>query len=329
MKRTLRGLTSLLLVACLSSLSGCGGGGEEMPDGQALPTSYEMVASARSLDVAVDGEGWFVLQTKDGRQRSFSRFGRLDLDHEGQLIHADGSLVLGRISESDVDVAPIPKASFTMPARVTTQVSLEGNLDARVSVASVPFDPSDPASYSFANTVAIYTPISRVLTLYFRKVSEGNSDDWVVHASLDGRMIGANLVLHFTAMGLLDAATTATLTVPLVDGVVPYRLRISLGGMSQFGTTYSITDVQQDGYGPGVLDGGEVDLKGRLKLSYSNGQRMYGGLLVLARFTVADRLRRIGDSSWVCDAECAPPIMGFPGSALLGQLRSNELNSVY
>lgn len=325
----LRLLTSLLLVGTLSSLSGCGGAADEAQDGRALPTAYDMVETYRALDVAIDGDGLFVLQDKGAGQRSYSRLGQFDLDPEGQLIHADGSTVLGSASDSDPTPVPLARAPFSMAARLTTRVALEGSLDARVPVASDPFAPGNWVSYNNTTSATIYVPISSALTLFFRNTSNGDAATWSVRASLDGRVSNAELVLRFNAVGLLEMGAPSVLFVPADDADRRQVIEVDLRGMRLLQSPFSVTNLVKDGYGRGVLRFAAVEPDGRLMLHYDNGQYAAGGRLLLARFTVADLLHRLGKGSWLCDMGCAQPLTGAPGSALLGRIRSGALNTAY
>ena len=53
-----------------------------------------LTETGRNFDVAIRGEGWIAVQGKDGRE-AYTRAGSLRLDAKGQLMTADGWLVLG------------------------------------------------------------------------------------------------------------------------------------------------------------------------------------------------------------------------------------------
>lgn len=70
----------------------------DMREGSFAPTG-------RSLDLAIDGPGFFAVETEHGER--YSRNGHFQLDGERRLVTSDGSLVLGEdgpitISEGDV-----------------------------------------------------------------------------------------------------------------------------------------------------------------------------------------------------------------------------------
>lgn len=68
----------------------------DMADVEAVMTNYsqgELRATNNSLDVAIDGKGFFAVQTPDGER--YTRNGNFKLLENGQLVTADGHPVLG------------------------------------------------------------------------------------------------------------------------------------------------------------------------------------------------------------------------------------------
>lgn len=53
-----------------------------------------VISTARELDVAINGEGWFAVQAADGSE-AYSRAGDLQIDSLGRLTNGAGHMVLG------------------------------------------------------------------------------------------------------------------------------------------------------------------------------------------------------------------------------------------
>ena len=53
-----------------------------------------MLSTGRDLDIAIEGEGWFAVQAKDGSE-AYTRSGHLSLTETGALETNNGELVLG------------------------------------------------------------------------------------------------------------------------------------------------------------------------------------------------------------------------------------------
>ncbi len=65
--------------------------------------------TGRDLDVAIDGEGWFAVQTPEGE--AYTRAGSLRRDRDGMLVTAKGHLVLS-VDGQPIDLADSGRISF-------------------------------------------------------------------------------------------------------------------------------------------------------------------------------------------------------------------------
>ncbi|MBC7123583.1 MAG: flagellar hook-basal body complex protein, partial [Pseudothermotoga sp.] len=96
--------------------------------------------TGRKLDLAIQGDGFFVLS--DGRGYYYTRAGALDVDMNGTLIHASTGLKVqgwravqdpatgSRYVDTNQPIGDIViSAGMTMPARATTAARIEGNLN--------------------------------------------------------------------------------------------------------------------------------------------------------------------------------------------------------
>ena len=91
-------------------------------------------------DVAIDGDGFLVLQTADGTQ-VYTRDGALGLDENNTLVSADGHFVRGFAADDAGQITPGTLSNLVVPlgtqsqARATTAAVMEGNLDAAATPA--------------------------------------------------------------------------------------------------------------------------------------------------------------------------------------------------
>lgn len=363
----------VLLAILLAGLTACGGGGGASKDddsaaAEALPTSTETRQTGRPLDLALAGEGAFILGDPDSGERLYSRLGRFDIDADGWLIHAEGGRAQGAPPSNEpiaahpddaradameptgvpasaaIEAAPLVAVRAMAPA-ATTRLTLVANLDGRsLAAEGGPFDPDDSRTYNFATTFALHDAEGRSarLTAFFRcnerAIGYGAESHWEVHWQVGGvQLPSPPIVLRFDSSGrpVRDAAAERRLEVPVVtmdDGTAFGPLAsvaLELDEVSNYGSLFSVYQSETDGHGPGTLQAAQIDAEGMLWLDYDNGQRRQGGQLLLAKFTVADRLHRRGDSAWVCGADCGAPIVDRPGRQLLGGLVPGALNTVY
>lgn len=91
-------------------------------------------------DVAVDGDGFFVLQTAANTQ-VYTRDGAFGLDEDNTLVSADGHLVQGFAADDTGQIIAGTLSNLVIPlgteseARATTAAVMEGNLDAAATPA--------------------------------------------------------------------------------------------------------------------------------------------------------------------------------------------------
>lgn len=337
---------SAALASCMLSLAlpGCGGGdGSPEPvaaltAAEALPLSYQLQTSERTLDLGIEGDGLFVLQPKPGAARTYSRLGKLDLDRDGYLVHADGGRVLGVASDPAQDAATLRVTALSMKAQATRRVTQVLNLDSRSAMhdASSAFDADNPVTYDAATGVGIWfgDGSRHALTLYFRHAPTSDPQCagqpcWLVWATVDDLLARTPHVLRFDPAGANLQESSHILRLAAGVAGLPHAVEIDFTGSTEFGAPFAATDLGADGYGRGSLVAVEIEADGRLALRYDNGESTAGSQLLLARFSVVDRLQRTGTSSWTCGPECRAPRMGTPGSALLGRIRARALNVVF
>ncbi|WP_395344372.1 flagellar basal-body rod protein FlgF [Ningiella sp. W23] len=84
--------------------------------------SGAMITTDRPLDVAIQGEGWFSVQTPEGGE-AFTRNGNFTMTAEGALQDAKGNLVLG---ENGPVFLPIPIQNVTIAGDGTITTQLQG-----------------------------------------------------------------------------------------------------------------------------------------------------------------------------------------------------------
>ncbi|MFC4699951.1 flagellar basal-body rod protein FlgF [Glaciecola siphonariae] len=81
-----------------------------------------MITTDRPLDVAVQGDGWFAVQTPQGGE-AFTRNGNFTMTAEGALQDSKGNLVLG---ENGPLFLPVPVQNITIAGDGTISTRLQG-----------------------------------------------------------------------------------------------------------------------------------------------------------------------------------------------------------
>jgi flagellar basal-body rod protein FlgF len=87
--------------------------------------------TSNPLDVALDGDGFFAVQTAGGER--YTRDGNFQLDNQGQLVTANGDLVLGNagpivLQPTDHDINISPDGTITVLEGVARTDAIRGKL---------------------------------------------------------------------------------------------------------------------------------------------------------------------------------------------------------
>ncbi|WP_027849170.1 flagellar hook protein FlgE [Marinospirillum minutulum] len=154
----------------------------------------------RALDMAIEGNGYFVLSNNGVKE--YTRAGYFDLDKEGYVTNNTGKRLQGYEADLKGNVqgvmGDIRLTQTNVEPNATTRVDVELNLDSRKESLDLSgFDPRDRTTYSDANQTAIYDSlgIEHVLTQYFVKVDSDNTsagNTWATINAFDGKFYSGN-----------------------------------------------------------------------------------------------------------------------------------------
>lgn len=335
---------SSIAAIVMLALAACGGGDVDQPVGriqaQQMPVAATAVETGRALDLAIKGDGQFVWRTGSG-QTVYSREASLGLGADG-LVNRSGARLMGLAPGSGDAAALVPlTVPELMPSRATTGLSLEFNLDSRLSVTDLGFTPridfANAGTYNHATSAEAFdgNGVSVALVVYFQKRAD---DQWNVYISANGATVAGTaddpqpvVTLSFLPDGSTPSPTSTTLNVPSsvnAQGMTTQRiagLALDLSRATQYGSFFSVTDVRQDGYAAGRLVSLLVESGGGLTAEYSNGQRADRGRIMLARFAGTERFMPT-PQGWQ-QVSGAAPVITAPGLGLNGTLRTGALET--
>jgi len=320
------------------------GAGARVADVQQLFTQGALVATGVSTDLAVSGDGFFVVRgAVAGVQGEFyTRDGQLRLDGNGNLVTATGLEVQGYASigggqlSAALSSLKVPTAS--LKPNPTTQMTITANLDATAGVMT--FDVTQPGTTSnFSTSMTVYDSLGNphAVDVYFNKTSANN---WEYHVVVDGGELtggtpGTNTeigsgTLAFNPDGSLQGASVTQAIAANFDGAVQGQaIDIDFGagfnGVTQFGSPSSVSSQSQDGYGSGDLSGISVDGQGMVMGTYTNGQKIPVGQLAIAKFRSNDGLDRAGQNLWTATDRSGAAVLGTAGSGGRGAISGGAI----
>jgi flagellar hook protein FlgE len=268
------------------------GDGQDAPAGGGLDASRttldlragELQRTGRDLDLALEGEGYFVFREASGALR-YGRGGGLEFDAEGRLVgRGHGLEVMAR--QADGTLAPVRLDGLRGSApKATHEVRLSGNLSSTAGEHAI-----DP--------LPVYDRLGGVhnLRLAFTRDAGGGFERWTVRASEAGRELDT-ASLEFAGGRPLGGASTLRLSLGLAQAEAIEVDLVFGSEVTSFssGATSTLAVEGQDGHAPGTISGLSFDATGHLKIAYSNGQSAEGARLALAELRDGAAVRAVGD----------------------------------
>jgi flagellar hook protein FlgE len=289
-------------------------------------TQGAIQSTAGPLDAAIQGDGFFIVQTTSGATE-YSRGGNFVVTASGQLTTATGELLQGWTVNGGVLNTTAPVSSITVsvgsltPPVATTTTSVDLNLNAAGTTAS--------PSGSFSTSVAVYDSLgtSHIVTFDFTKTATANQWDYSVSipaADTTGPSTPVTGTLTFDTSGNLisptatDPAPVITAT-GLVDGAADLNIAWNLynagaSRITQFAQTSAISADEQNGSAAANLVNVALSDGGQIVARYSNGQQTAIAQVAMATFRNPQSLIAVGNNNYQTSAVTALPAIGLPGT---------------
>ncbi len=286
--------------------------------------------TGRSLDMALTGGGFFVVQEGNG-QMSYTRNGAFAMDANGYIVSNTGGYLQGytvngdnQLQEGSMGNLQVDSAS--LPAKATDSITFTSNLDSRSEIIPAgTFDMSDANTYNNSYTTPVYDSLGNehTMTQYFVKTGDNS---WELHTSVDGAAPGAPTAVTFDTTGKLTSATSYTVSAPAA-GANALDITVDISSLSQYGSDFVVSQNSANGYTAGDFSDIRIESNGMVYATYSNGQSLLQGQLVLANFTAPQELLQTSNTSWTQTFASGNPVYGIPGSGQFGELASGALES--
>lgn len=226
-----------------------------------------------TTDLAVQGNGFFVVSNAANSQQFLTRAGSFVPDSQGNLVNAAGYYLLGKSgrvpnfsqnSLSGMQIVNIAQVSqVPVPSTLAT---VTGNLDPSAAIVPPASLPPGPTSYSSKSSIVAYDNIGNAKTLdvYMAKTgSVAGTDTWQiqVYDSAAGTPLAGGLgTFNFdtTAAGKGKITGPSSLTVPVPNGT---SLTIDMSAMTQVASSFDFK-ANVNGSVPSGIDKVNVDTGG-------------------------------------------------------------------
>ena len=292
---------------------------------------FEFTSS--QLDLAIDGNGLFVLQ--NGAETLYTRAGAFRLDGDGFVVTESGANLQGYAADDSGQITTalgnLQITNALLAQKPTEEVVFNGNLDSRAETPSVvPFDAADPDTYNFTSTTTVYDSAGAAhqVTMYFVK-DPVTAGQYNVSVAIDDVVQPETAALLFDNNGVLDATSAQALNLASYQpaNANAQAINIDFSNVTGYGASSATSGVTQDGYAAGSLAGFEFDREGIAYATYTDGETRAVGQLALATFTNPGGLQSAGKTNFAESASSGLASIGTPDSGPRGVIRPSALES--
>ncbi|HYK88138.1 MAG TPA: flagellar hook protein FlgE [Acidobacteriota bacterium] len=300
-------------------------------------TQGSIAYTGRSGDAAINGAGFFVVETPGGGQ-GFTRAGNFSFTNIGELINSDGFRILGYgatggVIDTSGALTPIViSGSASLAPKPTTDIGINANLDSQTATGD-----------KFSTGVQFYDSLggSHLVTLTFTKTATG----WDWAATLPAVDTGGAATAPPTSVGtgsisfddkgvLVPPATAPTLTISgLADGAADMTVNFDLFDdkglprLTGFAATSAVSGTSQNGYSSGQLRGFSIDSKGIITGVFDNGVSQPLAQLALANFANVEGLQKYKGNTMVAVGSSGEPSIGVASTGGRGTISGSSLEA--
>lgn len=301
--------------------------------GSAAPVSLTITAGTNdTLSLTIDGQGPYAVTIPAGTYTSSATLAaavQTAINNNTNFSTRGISVAVTLNSSSEVVITSNSVGTLGSQGSAASAVAATGNgvanlLGTPVAVSGVDsFSATNPLTYTASTSQTVYDSLGNAhsMSLYLVKTSTPNT--WQFYTALDGGTAVGPTTLSFTSSGALATAMPLTETFALTNGATsPLTYTLDLTGTTQYGASFGVNSLTQDGFTSGRLSGISVASDGTIQGQYSNGRTRDMGRLVLASFQNPNGLQNVGGNLWRESSDSGQPITGTAGQGSLGVIQS-------
>ncbi len=291
-----------------------------------------VVSTGNATDVALQGNGFFVLQ--NGNSQIFTRDGNFNLSANGALTTQSGLPVMGYPAVGGVVNTNAPLVPITLPlgqiepAKATTAMGMTANLDSTAAVGT-----AVPTQITVYDSLGV----AHIATVTYTKAAT-NSWNYAITMPAGVAAGSANTTgtLTFNSSGTLTAPAANVPGVSftgLTDGAANLSITFDVLGASgkptitQMAAASAASGTIQDGYVSGAYRDFSVGSDGTVTANFMNGQSLAVGRIAMANVPSVAGLQLLGGGNFAATAASGTATVGVSGAAGLGTMQDAALEA--
>ncbi|MBP2447395.1 flagellar hook protein FlgE [Rhizobium leguminosarum] len=350
--------TSFSSLVLPSSGGNYNSGGVQTSVRQAVSDQGDISYTTSGTDLAISGDGFFIVQGADGTP-VLTRAGDFTKDDEGNLVNAAGFQLMGYSYDSGAPAVVVNGFDGLVPVNVnqdgltaiaSTSGIFKGNLDSNAKIA--PVAPATAPSANLATTTADTKKVSMVAydrlgnkvmyDFYFTKssvvtpppASPATAATWEVAMFRNANAaVGGTTSFPYSAGGAVGTGTltfdangkmTSTGAVTIADTVTGQSIAMDLSGFTQLGADFSGTGTPNGQAATPVKDV-TIDGDGIVYAKYEDGSTKPLYRVPLANVASPDKLTLMSGNVYSANGQSGVTVTGFPQTNGLGTIKSGAL----
>jgi flagellar hook protein FlgE len=293
--------------------------GSQIDSSSVRSQAGDLRQTGNDTDLAITGNGYFVLQNKDG-EMFYTRAGQFKFNENNQLID---SATEYNVMAVDANGA-LRKLDITedklLPPEATSNVKLQGNLD------------PNKVTPSEVNDLGVFDAKGErhALKLQFTKTAAPAVNTWDVVVKNSTDVTLATFQIQF-GLDSTPLATSSKVTQSITLGgqaqtvIFDFGNPGSLAGATQLtGASSGLTATAQDGHAALGLRSVTFNEDGVIEYKYANGDKEKGQQVALALFNDPSSLQTT-TSGLLTTQSTSKPIIGKPNEKLYGSIQAKTV----
>lgn len=288
------------------------GSGIETKEGQIEQTG-------NATDLAINGEGLFILQDPVTGNTYYSRAGQFIFDANGYLVDSVTNYRVqgldGNGNLTDINISNLR----TLPAQATSTVNVTGNVspqDTTASIGSIKVYDAQGVAHTYSASLTNNTATT--------------PGSWLVtFTDSNGQTVGNGEIRFNTDGSIQSGFNTITVSLPMGSGTQSVTFNFGAAGTTSGATDYSgvpsnLTAAPKDGHAVIGVASYAFDENGQLTLTYSDQETKQGPRVALATFPDETSLQMLNGRLYAAPTNQTRQI-GGAGEGLFGKLAAGSL----
>ena len=299
-----------------------------------------------STDMAIDGDGFFVVQDQSG-STFLTRAGAFVPDDEGHLVNAAGYRLMGYSYANGTPTTTangfggmeaVTISRDGMVAQATREGVFSANLPATantVAAADLPSANGVSATYSAKTSLVAYDDVGGqvMLDVYFTKTG-ANTWEVAVYNRADAAPNTtfpyssgpvATQTLNFdSSTGHLASASADSIDIAIPGG---QTANVDLSSMSELSSDFSIFNAGVDGNPPSSIEALEISGDGTCYAQYTDGSIRALYRIPLATVPSPDNLQSLAGNVYSQSPDSGSVRVGFPNESGMGGIVTGALEN--